>query len=111
MAGKIEVEIELLTAAEAALKPVGKGRKDPNMFPTLDKPVRPATSFNWLTSPLKALRYILWKNYWQYLLALLFLAICIAYLVIFLYHSPYFMNEKSFEGDEAQAGGGGTNSE
>jgi len=48
MAGKIEVEIELLTAAEAALKLAGKGRKEPNMFPTLEKPVRPATSFNWL---------------------------------------------------------------
>lgn len=63
------------------------------------------------TSPLKALRYILWKNYWQYCLALLFLGAAIAYLVIFLYHSPYFMNQKSFEESKDDSSTGGTNSE
>eukprot|EP00040_Diaphanoeca_grandis_P011572 m.59384 g.59384 ORF g.59384 m.59384 type:complete len:2246 (-) comp22699_c2_seq1:263-7000(-) len=103
MAGKFEFEMELLTKEEAGAKPAGFGRKDPNMNPFLEKPIRPATSFAWFTSPFKALRYILWKNYWQYLLMLLLLGIAIAYLIIFLYHSPYFMNQKSFSDTDSSS--------
>lgn len=67
-------------------------------------------------SPLKALRYIIWTNYWQYIIILAILAIAIAYLIIFLYHSPYFMNDKAFNSEggatsSPSSSGMGTNSE
>eukprot|EP00041_Stephanoeca_diplocostata_P038524 m.1522986 g.1522986 ORF g.1522986 m.1522986 type:complete len:87 (-) comp25231_c0_seq3:1967-2227(-) len=69
-------------------------------------------------SPLKALRYIIWTNYWQYIIILTILAIAIAYLIVFLYHSPYFMNDKAFNSDGSgtatsspSTSGMGTNSE
>ena len=30
--------LEILSEAEATEKPVGNGREDPNMYPTLEKP-------------------------------------------------------------------------
>lgn len=42
---------------------IGDGRKEPNQFPKLPPPNRPATSFLWITSPWKSFRYILWGNY------------------------------------------------
>lgn len=38
LGGKIEAEFELLTAEEAEGKPAGKGRSEPNVNPTLNKP-------------------------------------------------------------------------
>ena len=61
--GKLEFEMELLTADEAEGKENGYGRKDPNQFPKLKPPNRPPTSFFWLTNPWKVFRYIIWKNY------------------------------------------------
>eukprot|EP01156_Anaeramoeba_ignava_P017863 Anaeramoba_ignava/a90184_286.p1 GENE.a90184_286~~a90184_286.p1 ORF type:complete len:1304 (+),score=348.32 a90184_286:131-4042(+) len=43
--GSLELQIDLLTEAEALASPVGKGRKDPNQDPFLDKPIRPFSSF------------------------------------------------------------------
>lgn len=37
--GKLELTLELLTAKEAEERPAGKGREDPNMYPTLPAPV------------------------------------------------------------------------
>ena len=37
--GKLELSLEVLTAKEAEEQPVGKGREDPNMYPTLPAPV------------------------------------------------------------------------
>ncbi|GAB6020839.1 hypothetical protein CHUAL_003493 [Chamberlinius hualienensis] len=56
--GEIEMEIELLSEEDAKLKPAGIGRDEPNANPHLIAPVRPSTSFHWLTSPLKFLKYI-----------------------------------------------------
>jgi len=36
--GKIEMEMELLTAEEALGRPAGKARDDPNLNPQLDPP-------------------------------------------------------------------------
>lgn len=41
----------------------GNGRSEPNQYPKLNPPNRPATSFLWITSPWKSFRYILWRNY------------------------------------------------
>ncbi|KAJ5067739.1 c2 calcium-dependent membrane targeting [Anaeramoeba ignava] len=42
--GSLELQIDLLTEAEALAKPVGKGRKEPNDHPHLDQPIRPLSS-------------------------------------------------------------------
>ena len=36
--GCIELEMEILTEAEAELQAAGKGRKEPNMHPKLEEP-------------------------------------------------------------------------
>lgn len=36
--GSIELEIEILTEAEAEVQAAGKGRKDPNEHPKLEEP-------------------------------------------------------------------------
>ena len=36
--GKVELELEILTKAEAEEKPAGEARDDPNTNPTLDPP-------------------------------------------------------------------------
>ena len=36
--GKVEMELELVTAAEAEQKPCGKGREEPNQYPKLEEP-------------------------------------------------------------------------
>ncbi|EGD79809.1 hypothetical protein PTSG_10792 [Salpingoeca rosetta] len=90
LTGKLEVEIELLTAEEAEQKDNGFGRKEPNQFPKLKKPNRPPTSFFWLTSPWKTFRYIIWKNYkWYFLLALLISGL-ITFLCLMFYNVPRF---------------------
>eukprot|EP00055_Hartaetosiga_balthica_P009303 m.36689 g.36689 ORF g.36689 m.36689 type:complete len:2178 (-) comp6693_c0_seq1:45-6578(-) len=96
MAGKLEVEIELLTKEEADAKENAVGRKSPNQFPKLVPPKRPPTSFFWLTSPWKAFRYIIWANYkWKILLALLILLL-IAFLVLVIYNAPFFIAGSPF---------------
>lgn len=37
--GKLELTLELLPAKEAEERPVGRGREEPNMYPTLQPPV------------------------------------------------------------------------
>eukprot|EP00051_Salpingoeca_urceolata_P011456 m.141941 g.141941 ORF g.141941 m.141941 type:complete len:2152 (+) comp17129_c0_seq1:436-6891(+) len=90
LSGKIELEIELLTEEEAEAKPVGLGRSDPNQFPTLEKPNRPATSFFWLTSPWKTFRYIIWGRYKWYFIVGLIVAVVIAFIVLLMYNVPHF---------------------
>jgi len=36
--GKVEMELEILTEAEAEEKPAGRARDDPNQHPVLDPP-------------------------------------------------------------------------
>ncbi|XP_055841993.1 otoferlin [Episyrphus balteatus] len=56
IAGKLEIELVILTESEAAANPAGLGRNPPN---ALAAPVRPETSFNPMTNPLKAVKHIL----------------------------------------------------
>lgn len=94
--GKVEMTLEILPGYEAAAKPVGEGRDDPNQYPVLEEPNRPATSFLWFTSPFKTLKYILWRRY-KWLILLLLLIIIIALLVVlFFYSMPGYTVKKLF---------------
>ena len=52
---------------------------------------RPATSFRWFTSPLKTLRYIIWRNYKWIIIGVLITLLIVAAIVIFLYSMPVSM--------------------
>ncbi|XP_051667685.1 fer-1-like protein 5 isoform X2 [Manacus candei] len=81
LSGKLELSLELLTAEEAEERPVGKGREEPNNYPTLPVPRRSKSSFLWLQSPLRLLRYgIRWRYCGWAGLAL------VAVLLLFLMH-------------------------
>lgn len=94
--GKIEMTVELLAGYEAAAKPAGQGREDPNQHPILEEPNRPATSFLWFTSPFKTLRYIIWRRYKWILLIVLILIIVALLLGIFFYSMPGYTVKKLF---------------
>ncbi|XP_027762435.1 fer-1-like protein 5 [Empidonax traillii] len=81
ISGKLELSLELLTAEEAEERPVGKGREEPNKYPVLPAPRRSKSSFLWLQSPLRLLRYgIRWRYCGWAGLALM------AVLLLFLMH-------------------------
>ncbi|XP_067657682.1 myoferlin-like isoform X1 [Haliotis asinina] len=94
LTGKIEMELELLTAEEAAEKESGLGQEEPNMHPHLDPPKRPETSFMWFTSPFKTLKYIIWRNYKWYIISALIILILILLVVLFVYSFPGEISRK-----------------
>ncbi|XP_063717418.1 myoferlin-like isoform X4 [Symsagittifera roscoffensis] len=94
LAGKIEMELEVLPIYEAEDKPAGKARDEPNANPHLDPPNRPESSFLWFMSPWKTLKYIIWKNYKWKIIGALFLIIFIAFFALMIYTLPGAMVNK-----------------
>ncbi|KAK4319224.1 hypothetical protein Pmani_009818 [Petrolisthes manimaculis] len=88
IAGKIEMELEVVSEEEAKLRPAGQGRDDPNMNPKLPEPDRPATSFLWITSPWKSFKHILWGRYKWYCITLVILFLLFLFLFLFFYSLP-----------------------
>ncbi|XP_042241541.1 myoferlin-like isoform X2 [Homarus americanus] len=88
IAGKIELELEVISEKDAKLRPAGQGRDEPNMNPKLPEPNRPATSFLWITSPWKSFRHVIWKNYKWYCITLVVLVLLFLFLFLFLYSLP-----------------------
>ncbi|XP_038016101.1 myoferlin-like [Motacilla alba alba] len=84
LSGKLELSLELLSAQEAEERPVGKGREEPNKHPTLPEPRRPKSSFLWLRSPLRLIRY---GVRWRYLL---WLGVGLAALLLLLLLHSFF---------------------
>ncbi|XP_077157456.1 dysferlin isoform X2 [Paroedura picta] len=90
MAGKLELTLEIISEQEQDERPAGLGRDEPNMNPKLEDPKRPETSFLWLTSPYKTLKYILWRRFkWVFLIAL-GLFVLLLFLGIFIYAFPNY---------------------
>ncbi|XP_019631945.1 PREDICTED: myoferlin-like [Branchiostoma belcheri] len=92
--GKVEMTLEILTEDEAMEKEAGKGQKDPNMNPTLEKPKRPSTSFLWFTSPFRTLRIIIWRNYKWYIIGGLIILLLAAIILLFMYNMPGYIAKK-----------------
>ncbi|KAL5022080.1 hypothetical protein ScPMuIL_001235 [Solemya velum] len=88
LTGKVEMELELISAVDAEQRPAGKGREEPNMNPVLEQPKRPETSFLWFTSPWKTFRYIVWKNYKWYFIGFLIFILILLLIVLFVYSFP-----------------------
>lgn len=51
-------------------------------------PSRPPTSFPWFTSPLKALRHIIWGRYKWYIIGFLLFLIIVSLIAFFIYAAP-----------------------
>uniref|UniRef100_A0A8V0Z7X1 C2 domain-containing protein n=1 Tax=Gallus gallus TaxID=9031 RepID=A0A8V0Z7X1_CHICK len=88
MAGKLELSLELLSEKEAEERPAGKGREEPNAYPTLQPPVRPDSSFLWLRAPLRALRYAVWQRHRCRITVTLALLLLLLLLLNFIYSAP-----------------------
>ncbi|CAF0722705.1 unnamed protein product [Brachionus calyciflorus] len=88
IAGKLELELEILNEEEALAKPAGKGREEPNQYPLLEQPKRPETSFLWFTSPFKSFKFIVWKNYKWGIVTGILIAIMAIFFLLFLYAMP-----------------------
>lgn len=88
LTGKIEMELELLTASQAEERPAGLGRDEPNMHPKLDPPNRPDTSFLWFTSPWKTFKHVIWRNYRWTLLTFLVIFLLVLLVALFIYAFP-----------------------
>lgn len=86
--GKVLLEIEILPKDSADQQKNSNGRKAPNEYPVIAEPNRPADSFLWILNPLKALKYILWKNYWKQILCLICLGFVILAVYVFAYTAP-----------------------
>ncbi|KAA0200949.1 Dysferlin limb girdle muscular dystrophy 2B (autosomal recessive) [Fasciolopsis buskii] len=94
LTGKIEMEIELLTKAEASIRPAGLAREEPNENPHLDPPNRPETSFFWLTSPWKTFKFIVWKRCKWILIGLLVAILLGLLIALFIYAMPGLLARK-----------------
>ncbi|NXE85453.1 MYOF protein, partial [Cochlearius cochlearius] len=107
LSGKLELTLELLTAKEAEERPAGKGREDPNMYPTLPAPVRPEWSFLWLQAPLRGLRYGVWRQHRCRISLGLLLLLLLALLLTFVYAAPGYLAMKLVDPLQSLRLGGG----
>ena len=94
LAGKLEVELEVMSASEASARPAGKGREEPNENPRLDPPKRPETSFLWIASPWKSLKHVVWKKFRGFILKGILLAFVVVFILLLLYSLPETINKK-----------------
>lgn len=95
--GKVEMTLELLNEQECTEKPTANARDEPNAYPTLPEPKRPATSFFFLTSPWKSFKYIIWKNYKWYIIGILVLLMLLLIIALFLWSMPGYTIKKIFK--------------
>uniref|UniRef100_H3D5P6 Myoferlin n=1 Tax=Tetraodon nigroviridis TaxID=99883 RepID=H3D5P6_TETNG len=96
LAGKVEMSLEIVSEADADVRPAGKGRDEPNMNPKLDPPKtrRPETSFFWFTNPCKTMKFIVWRKFRCLFIGLLLLFIVILFVAILLYSLPNYISMK-----------------
>lgn len=88
LAGKIEMEMSLITGPELEDKQVGRARDEPNQHPVLEPPKRPETSFFWFTSPWKTFKHIVWKRFKKYFITLLVVFLLGLFIFLFFYNLP-----------------------
>ncbi|KAM7358215.1 ferlin family C2 domain-containing myoferlin misfire [Cochliomyia hominivorax] len=89
LAGKVDLELEMLTEVEAALNPVGFGRNGPL---ALEEPIRPETSFNPFAKPWKGVKKIILPKLLKFFYILLILFIVVLVLIQIVARFPEIMN-------------------
>ena len=92
LVGKVDLELTLVTEAEAEEDPHGLARKEPH---ALSFPNRPDLGFK-MFNPLAALKNFLWAQYKGCLTKFAILAAVFAIIGLFLYMAPPHINQKIF---------------
>uniref|UniRef100_A0A8C7D4M8 Otoferlin n=1 Tax=Oncorhynchus kisutch TaxID=8019 RepID=A0A8C7D4M8_ONCKI len=89
--GKVEAELQLMTAEEAEKNPVGEGRNEPE---PLEKPNRPDTAFLWFLMPFKAIKNLICNQYFWLTIKLVVALLLVLILGLFIYSMPGYMAKK-----------------
>uniref|UniRef100_A0A4W5LPB4 Otoferlin n=1 Tax=Hucho hucho TaxID=62062 RepID=A0A4W5LPB4_9TELE len=89
--GKVEAELQLMTAEEAEKNPVGEGRNEPE---PLEKPNRPDTAFLWFLMPFKAIKNLICNQYFWLTVKLVVALLLVLILGLFIYSMPGYMVKK-----------------
>uniref|UniRef100_A0A8C7CX32 Otoferlin n=1 Tax=Oncorhynchus kisutch TaxID=8019 RepID=A0A8C7CX32_ONCKI len=89
--GKVEAELQLMTAEEAEKNPVGEGRNEPE---PLEKPNRPDTAFLWFLMPFKAIKNLICNQYFWLTVKLVVALLLVLVLGLFIYSMPGYMAKK-----------------
>ncbi|XP_033874306.1 otoferlin isoform X1 [Acipenser ruthenus] len=93
LTGKVEAELQLLTAEEAEKSPAGLARNEPE---PLEKPNRPNTSLSWMLNPMRIVCILVWRNYKWSLLGFLAALLLLLFIVLVIYSMPGVISEKIF---------------
>uniref|UniRef100_A0A8C7TX92 C2 domain-containing protein n=1 Tax=Oncorhynchus mykiss TaxID=8022 RepID=A0A8C7TX92_ONCMY len=91
LTGKVEAELQLMTAEEAEKNPVGEGRNEPE---PLEKPNRPDTAFLWFLMPFKAIKNLICNQYFWLTVKLVVALLLVLILGLFIYSMPGYMVKK-----------------
>uniref|UniRef100_A0A8C7F4K3 Otoferlin n=1 Tax=Oncorhynchus kisutch TaxID=8019 RepID=A0A8C7F4K3_ONCKI len=91
LTGKVEAELQLMTAEEAEKNPVGEGRNEPE---PLEKPNRPDTAFLWFLMPFKAIKNLICNQYFWLTVKLVVALLLVLVLGLFIYSMPGYMAKK-----------------
>uniref|UniRef100_A0A3P8YY06 Otoferlin n=1 Tax=Esox lucius TaxID=8010 RepID=A0A3P8YY06_ESOLU len=91
LTGKVEAELQLVTAEEAEKSPVGEGRNEPE---PLEKPNRPDTAFLWFLMPFKAIKNLVCNQYFWLTIKLVVALLLVLILGLFIYSMPGYMVKK-----------------
>ncbi|VDP88614.1 unnamed protein product [Echinostoma caproni] len=83
--GKVECELELLTAVDAENSPAGQAREEPNALP---KPNRPDSSFMKILGPLNTIRYFVKYKLKWILIKILIVFLILLIVALFIYSFP-----------------------
>ncbi|KHN72607.1 Sperm vesicle fusion protein fer-1 [Toxocara canis] len=82
LTGNVELQINLLTQEEASMEPVGKKRRKPNHSPYLPSPDRAHMDYFWLTSRLRRLLQVLWRNHGKKCVVISCVVLTLAALIV-----------------------------
>uniref|UniRef100_A0A8C7TEM2 C2 domain-containing protein n=1 Tax=Oncorhynchus mykiss TaxID=8022 RepID=A0A8C7TEM2_ONCMY len=91
LTGKVEAELQLMTAEEAEKNPVGEGRNEPE---PLEKPNRPDTAFLCFLMPFKAIKNLTCNQYFWLTVKLVVALLLVLVLGLFIYSMPGYMAKK-----------------
>ncbi|KAA0191737.1 Otoferlin [Fasciolopsis buskii] len=89
--GKVECELELLTAVDAENSPAGQAREEPNALP---KPNRPDSSFMKILGPLNTIRYFIKYKLKWILIKILIVVLFLLIIGLFIYSFPGLIARK-----------------
>ncbi|XP_066563265.1 otoferlin isoform X1 [Amia ocellicauda] len=93
LTGKVEAELQLLSAEEAEKCPAGLGRNEPD---PLEKPNRPDTSLSWLLQPIRIACILAWRDYKLHCLTLVLSLLLLLFIGLMVFSMPEAINQKIF---------------